>query len=235
MQINIGAEYRSENSAFNPDLEEQLGAAGAGGPTPPISGGFHVGEGFTEMRMPLADHLPMAESLALEAGYRYSAYSLGFNTNTYKFGVEWAPIQDVRFRTSYQRAVRAPNVSELFSPQAIGLDFTADPCAGPAVGGLVNGFTQAQCAQTGVSAAQFGHINSNPSNQYNGLLGGNPSLQPEISTTKSLGVVFRPHFLPNFTASVDYFQIGIAGDIATVGGGIILQQCLTGGSPLYCA
>jgi iron complex outermembrane receptor protein len=235
LQINVGAEYRSEASAFSPDLEEQLGAAaGAGGPTPPVSGGFHVGEGFTEMRMPLADHLPAAEALALEAGYRYSAYNLGFDTNTYKFGVEWKPIEDVLFRSSYQRAVRAPNVSELYSPQAIGLDFTADPCAGPAVAGKVNGFTAAQCALTGVSPGQFGHVNPNPSNQYNGLLGGNPGLQPEVSTTKSVGVFFKPHVLPNFSASVDYFQIGIAGDIATVGGGVILQQCLTGGGSLYC-
>jgi len=235
LQVNVGAEYRSETADFSPDLEEQLGAAaGAGGPTPPISGGFHVGEGFLETRMPLADHLPAAESLAVEAGYRYSAYSLGFNTNTYKFGVEWAPIHDVLLRSSYQRAVRAPNIGELYSPQAIGLDFTADPCSGPAVNGLVNGFTQAQCALTGVSAAQFGHVNGNPSNQYNGLLGGNPGLQPEVSTTKAVGVVFKPHFLPNFSASVDYFQIGIAGDIATVGGGVILQQCLTGGGSLYC-
>jgi iron complex outermembrane receptor protein len=236
LQVNLGAEYRQESSDFSPDLEEQLGAAaGAGGPTPPVSGAFHVGEAFTEVSMPLANHLPGADSLRLEGGYRYSAYNLGFDTHTYKFGVEWAPVQDLLFRTSYQRAVRAPNISELYSPQAIGLDFTADPCAGAAVGGRVNGFTAAQCALTGVSAGQFGHINSNPSNQYNGLLGGNPGLQPEVSTTKAVGFVFKPHVLPNFSTSVDYFQIGIAGDIATVGGGVILQQCLTGGSSLYCS
>ena len=234
-QVNIGAEWRSEASAFNPDLEEQLGAAaGAGGPTPPISGGIRVKEVFMESRIPIADMVPGADSLALEGGYRYSDYNLGFKTGTYKVGLDWSPVKDVLFRASYQRAVRAPNVNELYSPQAIGLDFTADPCAGAAVGGLVNGFTAAQCARTGVTAAQFGHINANPSNQYNGLEGGNTDLQPEISTTKAVGVVFKPQFIPNFTTSIDYFQIGIQGDITTVGGGVILQQCLTGGSPLYC-
>jgi iron complex outermembrane receptor protein len=234
-QINIGAEWRSDSAVFSPDLEEQLGAAaGAGGPTPPVAGEVRAKEVFTEVRVPIMDNLPAADSLALEGGYRYSDYNLGFKTNTYKIGLEWAPVHDVLIRSSYQRAVRAPNIGELYSPQAIGLDFTADPCAGPAVGGLVNGFTQAQCALTGVSATQFGHITGNPSNQYNGLLGGNPGLQPEVSTTKSIGFVFKPSFLPNFSTSIDYFQIGIAGDIATVGGGVILQQCLTGGSPLYC-
>ena len=236
LQINVGAEYRSESSAFNPDYEEQIGAAaGAGGPTPPVIGGFHVGEAFTEMRLPLADHVAFADKLDLEAGYRYSDYNLSFgSTNTYKFGVNWSPVQDLIVRGSYQRAVRAPNVSELYAPQAIGLDFTADPCAGAAVGGKVNGFTAAQCALTGVKPNQFGHIQTNPSNQYNGLLGGNPGLQPEVSDTESVGITIKPRILPNFTASADYYDIRIVGDIASIGGGVILQQCLTGGSQLYC-
>ncbi len=235
LQVNIGAEWRSENSAFNPDYEEQIGAAaGAGGPTPPVVGGFHVKEVFTEFRLPLADHIAFADKLDFEAGYRYSDYSLGFTTNTYKFGINWSPVQDLIVRGSYQRAVRAPNVSELYAPQAIGLDFTADPCAGPAVGGKVNGFTAAQCALTGITAGQFGHVNPNPSQQYNGLLGGNPNLAPEVSDTESVGLTIKPRILPNFTASADYYDIRIVGDIASVGGGVILQQCLTTANPLYC-
>jgi outer membrane receptor protein involved in Fe transport len=235
LQVSIGSEYRQESSAFSPDYEEQIGAAaGAGGPTPPVSGTFHVGEVFTEMRLPLADHIAFADRLDVEGGYRYSAYNLGFNTNTYKFGVNWSPVQDLIMRGSYQRAVRAPNISELYSPQSIGLDFTADPCAGPAVGGKVNGFTAAQCALTGVTGTQFGHIQPNPSAQYNGLLGGNPTLKPEISDTESIGLTIKPRILPNFSASADYYDIRIVGDINSIGGGVILQQCLTTANPLYC-
>jgi iron complex outermembrane receptor protein len=235
LQVNIGAEYRSESAAFNPDYELQVGAAaGAGGPTPPVAGGFHVSEIFTELRLPLADHVAFADRLDLEGGYRYSSYSLGFNTNTYKMGVNWKPISDLTVRGSYQRAVRAPNISELYAPNAIGLDFTADPCAGKAVGGLVNGYNAAQCARTGVQPGQFGNINSNPSQQYNGLLGGNTELQPEVSDTISGGLTITPRFLPNFSASADYYDIRIKGDIATIGGGVILQQCLASGSPTYC-
>ena len=67
---------------------------------------------------------PGAEDLSIEGGYRYSNYTEGFTTNTYKLGLEWAPVKDVRLRGSYQRAVRSPNIGELYTPQAIGLDGT---------------------------------------------------------------------------------------------------------------
>ena len=166
VKFDIGAEWRSESADFSPDLASQQGnAAGSGGAVVPVSGNFHVKEVFTELGIPLASHLPGAESLGVEAGYRYSDYSEGFKTNTYKIGAEWAPIQDVRFRASYQRAVRAPNILELFTPQAVALDGSTDPCAGTAAAIAARGITQAQCAFAGVSAAQFGNINPNPS-QY---------------------------------------------------------------------
>src|SRR6185503_10444198 len=121
-------------------------------------------------------------------GYRYSHYQVpgsaanpngnSFNTDTYKFEGAWAPVRDIRFRASYNRAVRAPNVAELFVAQSVSLDGSTDPCAGAAVGGLVNGNSAAQCALTGVTAGQFGNIVAKPANQYNGLQGGKPLLEP---------------------------------------------------------
>jgi outer membrane receptor protein involved in Fe transport len=132
LQLNVGAEWREESTNFLPDLLSQQGsAAGSGGPTPPVSGSFTVREAFTEMRLPLASHVPGADDLAVEGGYRYSKYSLGFDTNTYKLGLDWAPVRDVRLRGSYQRAVRAPNIGELFTPQTVALDGAHDPCAAP--------------------------------------------------------------------------------------------------------
>jgi len=89
LQINVGYEWRQEESDFLPDELSQTGnAAGAGGATPPVSGGFHVNEVFTELRLPLANHIAFADELAIEGGYRYSKYSEGFDTNTYKLGLE---------------------------------------------------------------------------------------------------------------------------------------------------
>jgi iron complex outermembrane recepter protein len=230
LKVNVGAEYRSESAAFLPDLVSQEGTAeGTGGPLPPVSGNYHVSELFTEMGIPLLEHKPLAESLALEVGYRYSDYNLGFKTNTYKFGVEYAPSNDMRVRASYSRAVRAPNIAELFTPQAVALDGTKDPCAGPTPTP-----TAAQCALTGVSAAQYGHIGANSASQYFGLLGGNPDLKPEKSDTYSAGIVLTPHFIPNFSMTFDYFNIKLQDTIGRIGADTIISNCIATGDPTFC-
>jgi outer membrane receptor protein involved in Fe transport len=251
LQVNFGAEYRSEGANFLPDELSQSGnAAGSGGPTPPIHGNFHVGEAFTELRMPLVSDRPGAEDLSLEGGYRYSNYTEGFTTNTYKLGLEWAPVKDVRMRASYQRAVRAPNLGELFTPQTVGLDGSSDNCAAalapstPAnpnppppnpASRLTNGYTFAQCALSGVTSAQFGNIAPNLANQYNGKLGGNPALAPEVADTYSIGLVLTPRAVPNLSISLDYFDIKIKQVIGPIGGDVILNNCLNGvNSATFC-
>jgi iron complex outermembrane receptor protein len=163
-------------------------------------------------------------------GYRYSDYSEGFKTNTYKGGFEWAPIHDARLRATYARAVRAPNIAELFTPQLVGLDGNSDPCTGPAVSAtlLANGHTFAQCAATGVTAAQFGHIAPNSAAQYNGQFSGNAALQPEKSDTYSIGIVLQPRWIENFTTSVDWFEIKVNDTVGPVGGDVILGNCING-------
>jgi iron complex outermembrane recepter protein len=230
IKLNVGAEYRSESAVFSPDLASEEGnAEGAGGATVPVAGNYHVREVFTEVGIPLLDHKPMAESLGLELGYRYSDYNLGFKTNTYKIGAEWAPTSDFRVRASYSRAVRAPNIAELFTPQAVALDGSTDPCAGATPKG-----TQAQCLLTGVSAAQYGHIGANSASQYNGLDGGNPNLTPEKSDTYSAGIVLTPHFIENFSMSFDYFNIKLQDTIGAIGADTIINNCITTGDPVFC-
>ncbi|HXO65842.1 MAG TPA: TonB-dependent receptor [Steroidobacteraceae bacterium] len=222
LQVNVGAEWREDEAAFNPDYVSQQGlAAGGGGATPPISGEFSVSEAFTELRLPLAQHQPWAEDLAVETGYRYSSYTLGFNTSTYKVGLEWAPTSDVRFRGSYQRAVRAPNITELYLPQSVALDGSEDPCTGPTPAGSLAG-----CEASGLTKAEYGHLNPNPASQYNGLAGGNPNLEPEIADTYSVGLVLTPRIVPNLQFSVDYFDISIKDVIETLGGNTIINGCV---------
>ncbi len=230
IKINLGSEYRSESAVFSPDLASEEGnAEGSGGATTPVAGNYHVLEVFTEMGIPLLEHKPMAESLALSLGYRYSNYNLGFTTNTYKFGGEWAPTSDFRVRASYSRAVRAPNIGELFAPQSVALDGSTDPCAGATPKG-----TQAQCLLTGVSAAQYGHIGANSAAQYNGFLGGNPNLTPEKADTYSAGIVITPSFISNLSMSFDYFNIKLKDTIGAIGADTIINNCISTGDPVFC-
>jgi len=224
VKVNIGAEWREVTSQTLPDVSYQTGdAAGQGSPTLPVGGEIRSTEGFLELHVPIADDQSWAHAMAFDTGYRYSDYSLGFKTNTYKFGLEWSPIKDVRLRGSWARAVRAPNVGELYSSQIIGLDGVTDPCADATT------LSQAVCARgnPGVSAGQYGTVPSNPAAQYNGLVGGNPALNPETATTTSFGIGWSPSFVPGFRAQVDWYDINIKNVIGAIGADNILNLCYT--------
>ena len=129
--VNFGTEYRQETYDFSPDYIFANGLASGGAARPmPINGHFHVNEYFFGDQR--ADRRQQAGDLPLgfEGGYRYSDYTSGFKTNTFKLGLEWAPIQDLRLRGSYNRAVRAPNIGDCIAPAAVGAGGTADPCWG---------------------------------------------------------------------------------------------------------
>ncbi len=134
VQVVFGAEYRRDALSNEVDaLQEQAQLAGSGGATIGIEGSTKVNELFFEGRVPLAQDQAFAESLSFDAAYRYSDYGDGVQTDTYKLGLEWAPIADVRLRGSYQRAVRAANIVELFTAQGFNLfDATGDPCGAAA-------------------------------------------------------------------------------------------------------
>jgi iron complex outermembrane recepter protein len=233
--VNVGAEYREEFEDLRPDVEfigngARADLLGQGSATLPLNAGFHVSEGFMEARMPLIEDAAFTKELSVEAGYRYSAYTDGFDTNTYKFGIDWAPISDVRLRASYNRAVRVPNLQELFAEKFIALDGSADPCATTGFGSPPTA-SLAQCTRRappiGMTPAQYGEP-GNPAGQYNGQLGGNPSLKPEIADTYTFGIVLTPTVLPTFNMTLDYFDIKIKNIITSYGANFILNQCLSG-------
>ena len=120
--------------------------------------------------------------------YRYSDYSTDKTTNSYGIGADWAPIREAKIRGSYQQAVRAANIIELFTRAGLQPLRTArDPCAGPAPTA-----TLAQCLRTGLTAAQYGsRCLTSPAGQYNYLQGGNPNLEPETAKTYTFGGVLR--------------------------------------------
>ena len=132
VQVVAGAEYRRDALENTVDaLQEANGLSGTGGARIGISGATKVNELFFEGRVPLAQDHAMLESLSFDTAYRYSDYGDGVQTDTYKLGLEWAPVQDVRLRASYQRAVRAANIIELFTAQGLNLfdaSATGDPC-----------------------------------------------------------------------------------------------------------
>ncbi|MEP7242797.1 MAG: TonB-dependent receptor [Gammaproteobacteria bacterium] len=243
--VNVGYEHRSEFISFNPDAAELSGnLAGFAGASVAINNGLSVSEGFGEVRVPIAQDRPFIHDLMFDAGYRRSKYDTAAgSTNTYKFEVQYAPIPDIRARGSFQHAIRAPNIIELFTPQAYGQQsfFGVDPCAVQPGGGDATA-TLIECQRTGITAAQYGDgtaaTNRIPqciSNQCGQVIGGNPDLKSEIADTYSVGFTLTPRFLPNFAGSIDYYNIKLEDSVGALPGAFLFQQCLTTGDPLYCS
>ncbi len=212
-----GVEYRSESAFFEPDnlYRSGEGVARAAG-LQPTGGRFDVYELYGEAIIPIISDRPFAEYLGLEAGVRFSDYSTAGAVTSYKWGGEWAPHSDIRFRGLVQRAVRAPNVIELFrggdntAPQA--RDF-CDVSANP---------TQAEkdfCVQLGVPANAIDTFEQE-STQIRAIVGGNPDLNEEKSDTWTLGFVYQPSQVEGLTITLDYYDIEIKDAIDIFGGGL---------------
>jgi outer membrane receptor protein involved in Fe transport len=230
---NIGAEYRKDQLSYRPDAILSSGDVGDGDLLP-VSGATIAKELFAEGRIPIITDRQI-ENLSIEVGYRQSWQSNSenkFRVNSYKLGLEFAPLHSIRFRASLERAVRAPNIQELFLPTFPG-GFNRDPCAS-----VTPEATPQQCANTGVTASQYGSIIASPNTgliPYNATNGGNPALDPEKGKTKSLGVVLSPRFAPGLNATIDWFDIAVKGAIGVIGPTIIMNTCLQTADPLFCS
>jgi outer membrane receptor protein involved in Fe transport len=223
--VALGTEYREEKISFQPDsYYSSRDVAGNSGGEYPIAGSFNVKEVYGEVRVPLVENKPFFKSLSAEGGVRYSDYSTAGDTWAYKAGGEWAPISDIRFRGSFQRAVRAPNLVELFGPQRTVTAAITDPCEG-----ATPKATAAQCALSGVTATQYGAIAPAAGQQSGAMVGGNPNLDPEVSNTKSFGIQLLPRFVQGLSVSIDYFDIDVKKLITTVPASIELNQCINSG------
>ena len=226
--LNFGAEYREEFMKVEPDSVTIAGSlTGTGSPVPPMNAGYGVKEAFIEARIPLIQDKPFVKEISLDAAYRYSKYDVGFSTRTYKVGLDYSPTSSFRLRGGYNRAVRVPNIAELFAQDVVALDGSVDPCASSS--GSTAPSSPTLCQRSGLSPAQYGTLGTpgNPAGQYNGRLGGNPKLQPEIADTYSVGLVLTPSALPRFSATVDVFDIKIKN--------LILSQCVNDDDPQFCA
>lgn len=239
IQVAFGLEYRANDFNFDPDAAELSGdLSGFGGAAGMVHDGFDVFELYGETRIPIVQDQAGFHELSVEAGYRYSDYSTAAGTiDTYKFGINWSPVEDLRFRGSFQHASRAPAATELFNPALLNLttQLSSDPCATHAA-------TLAQCLNTrgALSVADFTNLYNNnliqdcPAGQCGALTGGNTDLIAETADTYSVGFTLTPSALPGFTASIDYYNIKLEDVIGSISANDIMNQCLATGSATFC-
>ena len=232
--VALGMEHRGEQGTFNPDILTQFGDSAAA-PTAITSGGFNVTEGFGEIRVPILANLPGAKDLSGDISGRYSSYNTFGSAKTWKLGLNYAPIQDIRFRGSLSTAFRQPTVNELYGGQTIGFNPGKDPCDSSQIRTYTGGAganVAANCRAQGLPTTFI----QNGAGQVQTLIGGNPALQPETSRTYTFGAVITPRFAKNLAITVDYWRTKIDKSIGSIDTQTILDGCYTsaGFSSQFC-
>jgi outer membrane receptor protein involved in Fe transport len=214
----VGAEYRREASDSIPAQEIQDGLTWVG-PITPSSGSFDVKEIFAEINLPVLKDTQFTERLSFGAAFRASDYSTVGKTNSWKVDGVYAPVSSVTFRGTYAQAVRAPNISELFSPESTTFNFIVDPCD---INELNNGtgVREANCTallnELGIDPATFLPSNTPQATLFTeGTFGGNQALSEETAKTWTAGLVLRPEYAPSVSLAFDWYDIEIENAINT--------------------
>jgi outer membrane receptor protein involved in Fe transport len=219
--FSIGGEYRRETNYY---IQDNFTAAGLTfynsipefNPT-----SFEVKEAYGELRLPILRDVPFFHELTVSGAGRVANYKGSTGTvYAYNGGVEWAPIRDIRFRTNYARAVRAPNLSDLYTPLGQNFSLISDPCSAENIGSGAS-TRAANCHADGVPAGY--NFQYTASLAYNS--GGNAALKAETSNSFTVGAVLQPRFLPGFAVSVDYYNIRVNNVITAPSAQAIINAC----------
>ena len=187
---------------------------GFGGAVKGVNGTISVDEYYLEAAIPLM------EGLTGDVAFRVSDYEISGSSTTSRMSLSYVMSDMAKLRVGFNSAERAPTVADYFIPSSQSLWEGTDNCAG-----TTPVYTAAQCANTGMTAAQYGNVTLSPASQYYNRGGGNLDLVPEEAETTTIGVVLD--FANGMTASVDYWAIDIDKAIASVDEETIIEVCAT--------
>ncbi|MGN8001291.1 TonB-dependent receptor domain-containing protein [Sphingomonas sp. 22176] len=247
-QVAFVGSYRRNTYDFTPDsdlaaqnIESVIASASA-------IGRVSVKEFAAQVDVPLLANRPFFHELGIGGAVRFSDYSVTGSVTSYEGDLRWRPVKPLLIRGSYQRAVRAPNIGELFTP-ASGTQLVigtppgslGDPCdvRSRARTGTNGAHVAALCVAQGVPGAAIGSYTF-PTTATGQTIAGNKALTPEKADTYNLGFVFNTPGSSRFgdlTVSVDYYNIKVSNVISTVPGLTVLSKCfnLDGTNPNYDA
>lgn len=220
--FSVGAEWRKAEAEYIPDEFLRSGDVVGFNPGLPTEGDVTVKELFGEVRVPLLAELPFVQALTANGGFRSSDYDLEGvgSVNTYLYGLDWRLNPSVAFRGQFQRAIRAPNIADLYGGQNLNFFTVTDPCSDRGPASNRTEAVRALCIATGVPADAVFTRGAQPDGIIPARAGGNPDLSEESSDTRTFGIVLTPSAIPSLAVTIDYFDITLDDAIAQLGGGL---------------
>ncbi|SEK00688.1 TonB-dependent Receptor Plug Domain [Sphingobium sp. AP50] len=241
LRFAAGGSYRRNAYRFTADAEFQTNPTQiiSFNPSTNTRGTTDVVEGYAELLIPVLKDLPLVKSLNLDAAYRYSRYNVSGGVSAYKIDANWHVVEPLRLRGGFQRAVRAPNVGELFlgSSAAIGsfnnlgsVPSGGDPCdvRSGYRSGANGAAVRSLCIAQGVPSSIIDSFQAN-NTQVLGTTSGFAGLKPESANTYTIGAVLSSPFasplLRRMSLSVDYYNIAIKDAIGTISGVTLVNSC----------
>ena len=227
----LGGEYRKESSRSVPSEISQQGLLADYATTAPETGSFSVKEAFGEINIPILKNVPGADTLAIGGAARLSDYTTVGSTTTWSTNGVYSPVKDILFRGTYSQAVRAPNVTELFSGASGGFFFITDPCG---IDQVTSGSASraANCAAAlsaiGIDPDTFdpaGDATSPQNSSIQGTVSGNRNLREETARTWTAGLVLRPRFIPGLNLAFDWYDIKLKDAVNTPTANELVNLC----------
>ncbi|MCW8863349.1 MAG: TonB-dependent receptor [Colwellia sp.] len=185
----------------------------------------NIQEVYGEILIPVISDVTLIKNLEIEAAVRHAKYSTeSASFTSSKLGINWAITDDVRFRSTYSRAIRAPQLGELFTGESIGYSDLTDPCDADEInGGPADGRRLTNCQALGIDEGWDSNLKGKRGKV---ISSGNPKLEEETATTFTAGFVFQPTFIDDLRISIDYYDIDLSDLIVNFGANTMLSNCV---------
>lgn len=204
-----------------------------------------VWESNIELQAPLIQDKPFAHLLQTNGGFRVSKYSSNPKTfSTWKIEGIYAPVSDLTFRASYNKAQRAPTVTEIRQATTIqyGRNSTLTDFCAPVQRTLPDGTVTTAplasrdlCRKTGLADNLYGSTSLLCPTEGCTVRTGGYTADPETAYTLTYGLIVKPSFVPGLVFSVDRYQIRILNSLSFNGADYFLNGCLaSNGDSYFC-
>ncbi|WP_244859152.1 TonB-dependent receptor domain-containing protein [Shewanella dokdonensis] len=223
VNVALSGEWRREEASTEPDANMQEGRI-FGNQSLGYSGAYEVNEWAAEVSVPLVEDVFLMKQVGVEMAYRYMDYTSVGNNDAWKLGLNWAVTDDLKLRATKSKSVRAPSVEELYQAAGQTYESFTDVCDANNIDAGDSPYRKQNCQAVGLpegwSASDDWYHSNHP-----GYNAGNADLKEETSDAWTMGFVYTPSFLENFSLTADWWSFDIANAITSIGVGTAVKYC----------